>query len=190
MALTADKLVVAIAGMPGSGKSLLVETAKESGYEAVLMGDVVREEARRRGVEPNAQNIGSIMLELRRTEGASVIAKRCVPRITAASRSRVVVDGIRSLDEVEEFKKHFPKLALLAIHSAPETRFQRLFRRRRSDDAEKWAVFHERDMRELNVGLGGALAMAEYVIVNEAPVEVVKRRIREVLGKVETEWTR
>jgi dephospho-CoA kinase len=188
--MTADKLVVALAGMPGSGKSLVVDTALECGYEAILMGDVVREEAKMRGVEPDAENIGNIMLELRQTEGKAVIARRCVPEIISAARQKVIVDGIRSLDEVEEFKRHFSKLVLMAVLSAPETRFTRLFHRRRSDDAADWEVFHKRDTRELSVGLGNAIAMAEYVVVNEEPLELVRRRVRETLGKVERKWTR
>jgi len=188
--MTADKLVVALAGMPGSGKSLVVDTARKSGYDAVLMGDVVREEAKKRGVEPDAENIGKIMLELRQTEGKAVIARRCVPKVVSTTRQKVIVDGIRSLDEIEELKRHFSKLVLMAVHASPETRFTRLFHRRRSDDAADWKVFHKRDTRELSVGLGNAIAMAEYVVVNEEPVVVVKRRARETLAKVERKWTR
>jgi dephospho-CoA kinase len=78
----------------------------------------------------------------------------------------------------------------MAVHASPETRFTRLFHRRRSDDAADWEVFHKRDTRELSVGLGNAIAMAEYVVVNEEPVVVVKRRARETLVKVERKWTR
>lgn len=98
------------------------------------------------------------------------------------------MDGIRSLDEVEEFKKRFPKSSLIAICASPETRFQRLYRRRRSDDATAWDAFHERDMRELSVGLGNAIAMAEYTLVNEEALDVVKNRVEHVLGKVEEKW--
>jgi len=188
--MTVDKLVLALAGMPGSGKSLVVDMARESGFDSVLMGDVVREEARRRGVEPDAINIGNIMLELRQTEGKAVIARRCVPKIVSTTSQKVIVDGIRSLDEVEEFKRHFSKLVLMAVHASPETRFTRLFHRRRSDDAADWEVFHKRDMRELSVGLGNAMAMAECVVINEDPAGVVKRKVRETLGKVERKWTR
>jgi len=186
--MTAEKLVLGLTGMPGSGKSLVVKVAKERGYNVVVMGDVVREEARKRRVDPNPENIGKIMLELRQTEGSGVIAKRCIPKIQNANGRKVIVDGIRSLNEVEEFKKNFPAFSLLAVHASPETRFNRLYHRRRSDDAEDWKVFHERDVRELTVGLGNAIAMAEYNIVNEEPMEVIREKIRHVLGKVEEKW--
>jgi len=186
--MVVQKQVLGVAGMPGSGKSLVVKVAKENDYDAVVMGDVVRQEAQRKGLEPNPENIGKIMLELREKEGKNVIAKSCVPRIEAAKRPKVVVDGIRSLEEVEEFKKRFPSFALVAICASPETRFQRLYRRRRSDDANGWVIFHQRDVRELSVGLGNAIAMAEYTIVNEEPLAVVKNRVKQVLKSVEERW--
>jgi len=184
------KLVVGITGMPGSGKSLAVRVAKEKGYEVVVMGDVIREEAEKRSLDPNPQNIGKIMLELRYMEETDVIAKRCTPKIKKAKKPKVIIDGIRSLKEIAEFRENFPNFSLIAIHSSPEIRFRRLYKRRRTDDAANRDVFNERDMRELSVGLGSAIALAEHVIVNEEPAGVVKDKIRKVLEKVEKKWTK
>jgi dephospho-CoA kinase len=184
------KLIICLAGMPGSGKSVVVEIAEQSGYSVVVMGDVIREEAERRRLEPNPENLGKIMLELRRSEGKAVIAKRCIPKIEKTTESKVIVDGIRSLSEVKEFKKNFPTFSFIAVHSSPETRFKRIYRRRRSDDPENWEIFHERDMRELSVGLGNAIAMAEYTIVNEGELEALKEKVREILRRVEEKWMR
>ena len=186
--MTVDKVVVGLAGMPGAGKSVVVVVAKGSGYGVVVMGDVVRDEAEKRRLEPSPENLGKIMLELRQKEGNSVIAKRIIPKIEKTKENKVIVDGIRSPSEVEEFKKHFLKFSLISIHSSPETRFKRLYHRQRRDDPENWEIFHERDMRELSVGLGNAIAMAEYLIVNEEEREVVKEKIRKVLRKVEEKW--
>ena len=40
--MNAEKLVVGLAGMPGSGKSLVAETAMKMGFGIVVMGDVIR----------------------------------------------------------------------------------------------------------------------------------------------------
>jgi dephospho-CoA kinase len=188
--MTAEKLVLGLTGMPGSGKSVVVKVAKILGYDCVAMGDVVREEAKVRGLEPTPENIGHVMLQLRHMEGTGAIATRSIPRIEKTKTQKVIVDGIRSLPEVEEFRKHFQKFKLIAIHASPETRFKRLYHRRRGDDTPDWDVFYERDMRELSVGLGGAIALAEYVIVNEGPVAVTKATIKAVLRKVEQKWTK
>jgi len=183
-----DKLVIGLAGMPGSGKSVVVNIARESGYGVVVMGDVVREEAERRHLKPSPENLGKIMLELRRREGNSIVARRCTSKIEKTKEHKIIVDGIRSPSEVEEFKKYFPRFTLIAIHSSPETRFKRLYRRQRTDDPENWEISRERDKRELSVGLGEAIAMAEYLIVNEEELEVVKEKIKKVLMKVERKW--
>ncbi len=186
--MPADKLVIGLAGMPGAGKSVVVNAAKAMGYGVVVMGDEVREEAKRRGLEPTPENIGRVMLDLRHLEGSAVIAKKCVPKILEKTEKKVVVDGIRSLAEVEEFKKSFPKFVLVAVHASPETRFNRLFNRRRSDDPKNWEIFHERDIRELNVGLGNAIAMADYMLINEERLDAAKRKAAEILRKVEQKW--
>jgi dephospho-CoA kinase len=186
--MTVDKVVVGLAGMPGAGKSVVVAVAKESGYGVVVMGDVVREEAVRRGLMPSPENLGKIMLELRQKEGNSIIAKRCIQKIENTKENKVIVDGIRSPSEVEEFKKHFSKFSLIAIQSSPETRFKRVYRRQRSDDPKNWKIFNERDTRELSVGLGEVITMAEYKIVNEGEKAVIKEKVKEILKKVEEKW--
>ncbi len=183
-----DTLVIGLAGMPGAGKSVVVNVAKASGYGIIVMGDAVREEAEKRHLEPSPKNLGKIMLELRQKEGNSVIAKSCIPKIEKAKEQKVIVDGIRSLSEVEEFKKHFPKFTLIAIQASPETRFKRLYRRQRSDDPASWEIFQERDRRESNVGLEQAIAAAEHTIINEEEISAVKKKIKEVLRKVEEKW--
>jgi len=185
-----EKLIIGLAGMPGAGKSVVVSVAKNNGYGVVVMGDVVREETASRGLELNPENIGRVMLELREKEGNSVIAKRCITKIEKAKENKILIDGIRSLSEVEEFKKHFPKFTLIAVHSSPETRFRRLFHRQRSDDPANWQIFQERDMRELSVGLGEAIAMAEHLIINEDKYETVKEKAKQILRKVEQKWTK
>ncbi|MBS7616946.1 flagellar hook-basal body complex protein FliE [Candidatus Bathyarchaeota archaeon] len=188
--MSADKLVVGVVGMPGAGKSVVVNAAKAMGYGIVVMGDEVREEAKRKGLEPTPENVGLVMLDLRRLEGEAAIAKRCIPKIWEKPENKVIVDGVRSLAEVEEFKKSFPKFVMVAVHASPEARFNRLFYRRRSDDPKDWQIFHERDLRELSVGLGNAIAMAEYMLVNEERLDVAKRKAVEILRKVEEKWMR
>ena len=183
-----DKLVLGLTGMPGSGKSLVVNVAEEQDYEVISMGDVVREETKKRKLELTPENIGKVMLALRREEGPAVVAKKCLPRIAAAKGSKVIVDGIRSLDEIDEFKRNLKKFTHIGVHASPETRFERLYNRARPDDPKNWEDFNERDMRELSVGLGDAIAMADEMIINEGPINIEKVEIREILEKVEHEW--
>lgn len=186
--MSGDKIVVGLAGMPGSGKSLVVETARELGYAIVIMGDVIREETLKLGLDLTPQNVGKVMLQLRADGGVAVVAQKCIPKIQEQEKSKVLIDGLRSLHEVEAFKNHFAKFSIAAVHSSPEIRFNRLSNRRRSDDSNGWKVFHERDMRELSVGLGNVIAMAEQMIINDASAAEVKARIAEALRRIEQKW--
>ena len=188
--MNVDRVVVGLAGMPGSGKSLVVDAARELGYAIVVMGDVIRGETAKRGLELTPQNVGKVMLQLREEGGNSVVAQKCIPKIEAQASSKVLVDGLRSLYEVDAFKAHFARFSLVAVHASPETRFNRLFSRRRSDDPSGWEVFHERDMRELSVGLGNVIAMAEQMIVNDNNVEKIKPKVVEALGRIEEKWVK
>ncbi len=186
--MNADKIVVGLAGMPGSGKSLVVETARAEGYAVVVMGDVIREETQKRGLKPTPKNIGKVMLELREKGGDSIIADKCIPKIEQQKSGKVIVDGLRSPSEVDAFKTHFSKFSLIAVHASPETRFKRLYRRRRSDDPDRRELFYERDMRELSVGLGNAIAMAEHFIINENKKADVKVKVKETLRIIDEKW--
>jgi dephospho-CoA kinase len=178
-----ERIILGVAGMPGAGKGTVREIFQKMGYTVVVMGDEVREEAKRRKVKPTPENLGMIMLKLREEEGPAAVAKRCIPKMEEV-KEKVVVEGIRSLHEVAEFKKHFPNFTLIAIHASPETRFRRLFRRKRSDDPKRWETFRERDLRELKVGIGAAIATADQIIVNEGSKVQLKRKTRKVLKEV------
>lgn len=178
------KIVIGVTGMPGAGKGIVVEIAEEMHYGVVVMGDIVREETKLRGLELSPENVGRVTVELRREGGPAIVARRCIPKIQRTRRDIVVIDGIRSLFEVDELKNHFHLFKLLAIHSSPETRFKRLFKRRRSDDPSTWKIFSERDRRELEVGLGNVIASADYMIVNEEMKKDLESEIRRFLKNV------
>ena len=99
--MNADKLVVGLAGMPGSGKSLVVDIAKKLGYSIVVMGDVIREETFKLGLELTPANVGRVMLQLRADGGNTVVAQKCIPKIEAQASGKILIDGLRSLFEAE-----------------------------------------------------------------------------------------
>jgi dephospho-CoA kinase len=72
----------------------------------------------------------------------------------------------------------------IAVHASPETRFQRLFRRKRSDDPQGWESFLQRDMRELSLGLGNVIATADYMTINEGSKIQTEKQIHDLLRKV------
>ncbi len=179
------KKVVAISGMPGAGKGVASEAAKQLGFEVLVLGDVIREETQRRGLEPTPTNMGAVMLQVREKEGPAAVARRLLPKIEERQPGPVIVEGIRSLHELDELKSRFD-VVTMAIHASPKTRFQRLLSRGRSDDPKTWDTFRERDNRELNVGLGHVIALADYVIINEGTIAELHSSLKAVLPKLKT----
>jgi len=59
---------------------------------------------------------------------------------------------------------------LIAIHSSPKTRYERLIKRGRAED-KKYEDLAKRDFEELQMGIGNVIAMADYVLTNEGDVE-------------------
>jgi dephospho-CoA kinase len=170
--------------MPGAGKGVFRKIVQNSGFSVVTMGDVVRAEVKRRNLKATPENLGKVMLNLRELDGPAAIAKQCVPTLKQKTGKMVVIDGIRSLVEVEEFKKHFPDFVLVAIHSSPKTRYKRLVNRKRSDDPLNWETFIQRDLRELGIGMGSVISVADYMIINEGSIKQLKNKIIQLVAKV------
>ena len=187
--MTAErKVLIGTAGMPGAGKDTVKKVIQNLGLPVIVMGDEVRLEAKRKGLAITPKNLGEIMLQMRKKEGPAAVARRCIPKIKAIKSSIVFIDGIRSLHEIEEFKKEFPDIRILAIHASPKTRFKRLLKRGRRDDPQNWEGFIERDCRELKIGLGNVIATADYMLINEGTkkeleanlIKLLKREVKEI----------
>ena len=159
------KLIVCLTGMPGAGKSTIVSKLKEEGYETFSLGDGVRSEAKRQNLEPTGENLGKLMLELRQKNGPGAIAELIKESIQKTNHEIIIIDGIRSIHEINVLKET-GNLKLLAVEASSETRFNFLTQRKRSDDPLTKEKFEERDNREISVGLQEIIKLADETIEN------------------------
>ena len=169
-------LVIAITGMPGAGKSTAARALESLNLKRIVMGDVIREETRRRALDPDPKNTGNVMKELREKLGEGAVAELSLQAIKALREDVVIVDGIRSVAEVDVFRRN-AHVVLLAIHASRKRRFELLKERGRGDDPPDWDTFVARDDRELGVGIGAAIALADEIVSNEHtnPLELGER---------------
>lgn len=170
--------------MPGAGKSTIAAGLKSKGFDVYNMGDAVRAEAKRRNLEPSGKNLGKLMLELREKNGPGVVAELTKPQIINSNSNVVIIDGIRSNHEIEVFKK-IGTVKLLLIEATPDTRFNFLNERGRSDDPKSRETFDERDKREIGVGLSDSIASADKTISNS---NLSKEELIEAAHKTIQSW--
>ena len=160
-----SKLVVCLTGMPGAGKSTIVSKLKEDGYETFSLGDGVRAEAKRQNLEPTGAYLRKLMLELREKNGPGAIAELLKESIKESTHKIIIIDGVRSIHEINVLKET-GNVKLLAVDAAPDTRFNFLRERKRSDDPLTREKFEERDNREIGVGLKEIIELADESIEN------------------------
>ena len=174
--------MIAIVGMPGSGKSEFVNLAISFGYRFVSMGDIVREETLRRGYP--LEESGKVAQMLRDKEGLDAIAILTLGRISDTQDDKFLIEGIRGIKEIERFRKEID-FFLVGIHTSPRLRFERLKNRERVDDPKNIEDFYKRDLRELSWGLGEALALSDVIIDNNGTIEDFRANINKVIKKYE-----
>jgi len=174
--------LILVVGMPGAGKTVVIDVARELGFKVYSMGDVVREEALKRFKSITPETMVKTSIMLREEHGSRIIALRTMEKIDR-SLDTVVIDGARSLEELDEFRK-LGETLIVAVHASPRTRFQRLLERRRSGDPTTFEEFLRRDMVELGFGVGNLIALADYMIVNESSIEDLRRKAFELFSRL------
>lgn len=175
--------VMGISGLPGSGKSLVSDIATEKGAIIVSMGDIIREEAKKRGesTKETAQN-------LRAEHGEYIVSELTIKKIKKlqeeGNENTIIVEGIRSPHEVNMFKENFENFIILSIFANPALRFKRLQKRMREDDSKDYNEFLKRDQMELDFGIGTVIALSDQIIINESDLESYTEKINEFLKEV------
>jgi len=175
--------IIAFVGMPASGKSEASKVVREMGIDVINMGDVIREEVKRRGLEPTDANTGDVANDLRAKEGMNAVAIRCIPKIKQAGDGIVVVDGVRGIAEVKLFKEEFgDEFSLIFLNTPLEMRFERVRQRKRSDDdMTSPEDLKRRDERELKWGLPEAIEAADITIDNTSTLSDLRNKIKTTL---------
>lgn len=166
--------------MPGSGKSILADILKAKGFVVISMSGALRKK-----YESEAK-IGERLMDfakrMRELYGEGIVARLSIEEIPPYA-AKVAFDGVRSLYEVEEFKR-IGDPVIIAVHSPPLIRYQRILSRKRPEDPQDIEGLRLRDMDELKFGIGGVIAMADYIIVNDGTIDEFKKRAEELLSRI------
>jgi dephospho-CoA kinase len=149
------------------------------------LSDAVREEAAARGLPPEREHLIRIGTELRRAEGAGVLARRLLPRIGR----RDVVDSIRNPAEVVVLRG-LERFVLLGVRASEDLRFRRSLDRARPGDPPTLDEFRRREAEENALDPAGqqlaeTLRLADHVVSNDGDRDALGRTLAELLAALD-----
>ena len=168
--------VVAVCGMPGSGKGEFAQVLTENKIPVLSMGDMVRAEVRRLELEESPGIFGEIAAQLRALHGEDVLAVRLADAVDThlESNSLVLIEGMRGTAERIVFENRWGEnFFSVAVVASPDVRFTRIQNRGRSEDGDL-SAFEVRDARERGWGLEEIIEESNFIIDNNVELDTFR----------------
>ncbi|MBR0465636.1 AAA family ATPase [Candidatus Saccharibacteria bacterium] len=182
--------ILAIVGMSGSGKSVIVDHLTDKGYPKVYFGGMIYKEMEKRGIErtEDGESEKKFREMIRETEGKDWVVRQVIEEtkdLIDAGQKRIILDGVYSWTEYKILKHEFPKMmTFLAVVVDKHLRYERVAKRPgRSFDA---AAIRERDRSEIeNLEKGGPIVAADYYVLNNGSIETLCEDVDKVLKEID-----
>ncbi len=174
--------IYGVTGMPLSGKTTVAEILGDEGYTVLDMGDVVRIEMEKRGID--AEKTGEFVNGLREEKGMDAIAHLSMPYLGEISdeRDSIAITGMRSWEEKEKFEDETGEdIEVIAVWASRKTRIERKKERSREEDV-KGDEFHERDIRDIENGVAKLMALSDYMVKNDGrEIDELEEEVRKIV---------
>lgn len=186
-----SKRVIALIGLPGAGKGAVSDILKGRGFRHVATGDMVREEAVRRGVGIDERyKLHEIANAIQAEGGPEALAKMVIEKIRTSVESVWVVDGIRHPAQVAELKKEINAL-ILGITASREMLAERILGRGRTGDPKTPKEVFDLLEREWDSGIatygiqvGQCMPMADKIIENNGTLAELEEKMGLIFDKI------
>jgi len=165
-------LVIGLTGLASSGKGEFTDyLINKYKFKKLVFSDILKEEAKKRGLlennnyEEQKDILSKFGKKLREKTGKwDILAEELIKKIKSGNLEKVVVDGFRSVEEVNLFKKNFENFYLVFIDADEKIRFSR---RKLEDPTTNIENFKARDKRDIEkLGLGKVIEMADFTVNN------------------------
>jgi dCMP deaminase len=186
-------IIIGLTGRNAAGKTTAGEALGSRGFSYLSLSDVIREEARRRGLEPLRENLTALGNELREKHGPGALAELTVTRMQ--TDRNYAVDSIRHPAEVMALKKA-GSFSLFHIFAPLEARFARSTQRARPGDAQTLQDFirqEEREFASSNAASQQLLEterLADRRIDNDGSLEEFTARLESTLRELAVSFAR
>ena len=182
------KIVLGFIGTIGSGKDFAAgHLIKSHGFQSISMGDLVREAATNKGIELNRKNLQKISKSFTDKHGMHYWADEVSKRILKLNWEKVIINGVRRVQELEVYRKHFsPNFKLVFVDADSKVRFERLKSRARVGFPDTWEKFveHEKGESKLYGTFEESIKLADYNIKNESSADALYKQLDSVLREL------
>jgi adenylate kinase len=166
------KTIIAIIGLPGSGKTDAAAFFKRKNLPVISFGKTIIDFINQKKLPHNEETHKKIREEIRLKYGKEALAVINLKKIKEALKinSIIIIEGMRSWEEYLYLEKEFPNVHLVTIclYTDKNLRYKRISKRsKRSDHYGK-----ERDINEIiGINMGPTIAFADYMIKNNYSLE-------------------
>ncbi len=180
------KAIIAIVGLPGSGKTEAAEFFRSREVPVIHFGKVVTDEVEKRYKAQKEEYHKIVREEFRKVHGMEAMAKLNLPKIKTSLQKNniVVIDGLRSWNEYEFLAKELSdvEISIVALFADKSVRYQRLGSRKQDRPG---LGGKDRDLNELfGTNMGPTIAFADFIIKNNFSKEEFLDKLEEVYSTV------
>ncbi|MFH1106319.1 MAG: deaminase [Candidatus Micrarchaeota archaeon] len=186
-------IIIGLTGRNAAGKTTAARYLETKGFYYHSLSDVIREEAKKRGIDGTRENLIALGNELREKFGASALADLTVQKLDPAKN--YVVDSVRHPAEAQALKRA-GQCSLFHIFAPVEIRFKRTVERERLGDPttlKEFIQLEEREFQSSNVAAQQLLEterMADRLIENSGPAQEFEENLNAALAEIEQHFAR
>lgn len=175
------KIILALVGLPGSGKTEAANYFKSKGLPVISFGQMINEYISKNNLPHTIATHKKITTEIRKKYGKEALAVLNEKKISQSLKKKniVIIEGMRSFEEYFYLKKKFStaKIVILALYADKELRWHRIGRRRGRNELRG----EKRDFHELiNLNMAPTIAFCDFLIKNNFSKEEFYDKLEEV----------
>lgn len=177
-------MIIGLTGKNGSGKGVVADFLKSSGFSYYSLSDIIREEIKAQGNPVTRENLIKMGRELREEGGPSVLADKILEILDVDKN--YVIDSIRNPAEVKALKRR-RDFVLFYVDADQKIRFERIKKRARENDPTDFETFVKLEGKELKSDNPAAqqlietAKLADIVIENNASVRELNNQVKDLL---------
>lgn len=178
-------MIIGVTGPICAGKDEAGKLLAELGFERLSLVEVLRDEARARGIELTRTNLQDLGDELRKNEGVDVLARKVMKQVIPG-RS-YTIESIRNPGEVAALRE-LSDFLLICVSASDAVRFERMVARAREKDPRTFEEFLQNEARDRGIGQAShaqqneaCWRLADVQLANDTTLENLRSSLREVL---------